>query len=453
MYGPGILDPHSSLGSAVLEQAETFMGVGKVDKGNFFKDLQKLKFGRIKPDLVAPGINTVSGRSDGDPNSGGTRGVRCKVYNTDDPKDSSCLTTMSGSSVAAAKITALATLVRQYFTSGFHPSGYKGFSPKYEPSAALVKAMLIASADEMQSVMAMNGSKLNIETLPVPNRYVGFGRPRLLNVLQVYAIDEKTDTAPESIDTKMDEEESEVKVDPRRMCNCSRNNTLLFSKDLFSKWGADPAQLQAAIELDPNSIRFGSDYGTKCAPWNAMPDKRIQQCNTIFQENPAARQAPPLRVYDPEVFDDTCCVSWCFVDKTCPLAQEWGEVPGMYYSTEICEQDQQFEQECRFQDISMKRQIRTAVFDHSITSRTYLPESYNLTNTPVSCGLNNSKGSCEFANFESDYNPKKGSIAQGENITYIFRSQREILCLCLGACVFVSVSKYYFFKLFYLQVF
>jgi len=105
-YGPGSVDPRSSRGYAVIEQAPF-----DVFGGNTYKDVAALKFARVKPDLVAPGVNIISGRSDGDTDSSGTNHQRCSITNAG--SDSSCLTTMSGSSMAAAKITALAALVRQ----------------------------------------------------------------------------------------------------------------------------------------------------------------------------------------------------------------------------------------------------------------------------------------------------------------------------------------------------
>ena len=39
-----------------------------------------------------------------------------------------------------------ATLVRQYFTEGFYPSGRARVADRFNPSGALLKAMMIASA-------------------------------------------------------------------------------------------------------------------------------------------------------------------------------------------------------------------------------------------------------------------------------------------------------------------
>ena len=53
-------------------------------------------FHRIKPDLVAPGVNIVSARSDGDPFSGGTDGCRCRAKTSPAGGDTACLVAMTG---------------------------------------------------------------------------------------------------------------------------------------------------------------------------------------------------------------------------------------------------------------------------------------------------------------------------------------------------------------------
>ena len=95
--------------------------------------------------------------------------------------------------MAAAKVTAIAALVHQYFADGYHPGGKKGFATfPFDPSAALVKSVILASADQMYRSLSLNASITDIATLPVPNFYYGFGRPRLMNVLTVDTGEELT---------------------------------------------------------------------------------------------------------------------------------------------------------------------------------------------------------------------------------------------------------------------
>eukprot|EP00743_Colponemidia_sp_Colp-15_P013666 GILK01015960.1.p2 GENE.GILK01015960.1~~GILK01015960.1.p2 ORF type:complete len:209 (-),score=20.03 GILK01015960.1:304-930(-) len=54
-----------------------------------------------------------------------------------------------GTSLSAASIAANAALVRQYYRKGFYPSGLPNDKDSFLPSAALIKATLINSADEL----------------------------------------------------------------------------------------------------------------------------------------------------------------------------------------------------------------------------------------------------------------------------------------------------------------
>ncbi|MBZ0153352.1 MAG: S8 family serine peptidase [Planctomycetes bacterium] len=85
--------------------------------------------GRRKPDLFAPGCSIVSS---------GT---------------SSCsTTTMTGTSMACPAATAATALIRQYFMDGFYPSGVANPADARTPTAALLKAVLINSGQDMTGV-------------------------------------------------------------------------------------------------------------------------------------------------------------------------------------------------------------------------------------------------------------------------------------------------------------
>lgn len=75
-----------------------------------------------------------------------------------------------------------ATLVRDYFLSGFYPSGVRNSSAAFTPSGALVKAMLINSAIPLSGFIATGASILT----PVGNQpYLdGFGRIQLASALR-----------------------------------------------------------------------------------------------------------------------------------------------------------------------------------------------------------------------------------------------------------------------------
>jgi hypothetical protein len=101
--------------------------------------------GRIRPDIVAPGKDVTSSHNSGD----------------------AAEVTWSGTSAGNAG------LIRQYFTDGWYPSGSPSSQSGFNPSAALLKAMMINSVEtDFPSIEDR-----------VPSKRVGWGRPKLDNVL------------------------------------------------------------------------------------------------------------------------------------------------------------------------------------------------------------------------------------------------------------------------------
>jgi len=125
--------------------------------------------GRIKPEVVAPGGTTITS----------TPAYRHYVWgaypNTSWAGDSAhgIINGIVGTSQAAPQISAACAMIRQYFNDGFYPDGdpSSGGSTPFNPSAALVKAILIASTVDLE-----NGD-------PVPSRAEGWGRVVLDNAL------------------------------------------------------------------------------------------------------------------------------------------------------------------------------------------------------------------------------------------------------------------------------
>jgi subtilisin-like proprotein convertase family protein len=85
--------------------------------------------GRIKPDILSPGASIVSAGNDSNVTTN-----NCGTL------------TMTGTSMATPGAAGSALLVRQYFAEGFYPSGSASAPDGFNPTAALVKAMLINSA-------------------------------------------------------------------------------------------------------------------------------------------------------------------------------------------------------------------------------------------------------------------------------------------------------------------
>ncbi|HVR43927.1 MAG TPA: S8 family serine peptidase [Thermoanaerobaculia bacterium] len=118
--------------------------------------------GRIKPDLVAP--SWVEGP--------------WTDLRADTPD---CVTFLTaGTSWSAPLVAGAAALVRQFYRQGFHRDGTAEPSAGLEPSAALVKATLIASA---RRVAFVERDGLRIPAAPVPSHEQGFGAPVLASIL------------------------------------------------------------------------------------------------------------------------------------------------------------------------------------------------------------------------------------------------------------------------------
>lgn len=119
--------------------------------------------GRIKPDLVAAAY-VIAGDA--------------KVIS----RGGSCgITFQPGTSWSAPTMAGAAALVRQYYTDGFYPSGAARPADRFTPSAALLKATLIASA--RPAPFLMTSSSGPIATKPVPSYEQGFGFPVLDDAL------------------------------------------------------------------------------------------------------------------------------------------------------------------------------------------------------------------------------------------------------------------------------
>jgi hypothetical protein len=131
--------------------------MNKFDNMASFSSLGPTYDWRIKPDLVAPGdsIYSASTLTESEVASGDT----CKKVD------------MDGTSMATPVAAGAFTLLRQYFTDGFYPSGEKHSTDGFEPSAALLKAVMINGA---QALKGFESDGWPIE--PPPSVKQGWGR-------------------------------------------------------------------------------------------------------------------------------------------------------------------------------------------------------------------------------------------------------------------------------------
>lgn len=142
--------------------------------------------GRIKPDIAAPGIVRAATEGTGQTASGfssrTSTTARDAAINGVNPNNNQDLRTTSGTSFASPAVAGGALLVRQYFTDGFYPSGAKNSNDGFNPSNALVKAIILNSGRNMTgSNTASDGTGGARGSLP--NFGQGWGRVALDDAL------------------------------------------------------------------------------------------------------------------------------------------------------------------------------------------------------------------------------------------------------------------------------
>ncbi len=103
--------------------------------------------GRLKPDLVMSGNKLVTGHSDF-----GETGRSCDTLE------------VTGTSFASPLVAGFAALAREYYRKGFYPTGAARTEDAFLPSAALLKATLIAGARNMAGKGGDDHSPCNIDT-------------------------------------------------------------------------------------------------------------------------------------------------------------------------------------------------------------------------------------------------------------------------------------------------
>ena len=139
--------------------SKNVIAVGATDNGANMDDLASFSSrgpaddGRLKPDVTAPGMDIWSARG------------------TDPYTESDDYWQLSGTSMATPCVAGSVALIRDYFMSGFYPTGVENAVNAFTPSSALVKAVLINGAAEMNGYDAYgNGESW------YPNDNQGWGR-------------------------------------------------------------------------------------------------------------------------------------------------------------------------------------------------------------------------------------------------------------------------------------
>ena len=142
----------------------------------YFSSRGPTKDARQKPEILAPGFYVYSARG---------------YYNS---SAYFCATHgLSGTSMAAPTAAGMAVKVRQYFKAGYYPSGFANAADSFVPSGALIKAILVHSAQEMSHMVysATNATTLN---KGYPSKEQGYGRIQLNKVLNFGAVSQPTNS-------------------------------------------------------------------------------------------------------------------------------------------------------------------------------------------------------------------------------------------------------------------
>jgi subtilisin family serine protease len=160
---------------AALNAKESWMYVSQSSSVSAGQNEQSVAFfssegptsdGRLKPDLLGPGYYVWSAK--------GT--FNTSSYHCDEQG-------LSGTSMATPATAGHAVKVRQYFTSGYYPSGSANASNGFTPAGALIKAMLVHSSRAMDYFM-FKDNHFTVEDLGgYPSSVQGYGRFQLNRVL------------------------------------------------------------------------------------------------------------------------------------------------------------------------------------------------------------------------------------------------------------------------------
>lgn len=136
-------------------------GSGGVDPENnaYFSSHGPTDDGRRKPDITMPGSDTISAACDYNPSS----------YNCETMAN-------SGTSMATPGVAGCAALIRDYFVQGFYPLGVPDPTFTLDPSAALVKAIMINSGVNMSGDYTADEGEGHAD---IPSMGQGWGRVTL----------------------------------------------------------------------------------------------------------------------------------------------------------------------------------------------------------------------------------------------------------------------------------
>lgn len=136
-----------------------------------FSSLGPTADGRTKPDVVAPGSPIYSSNALDSPNSCTASGV---CPSSSSPRN---VAAKSGTSMATPLLAGTAALIRQYLAEGFYPGGFRGSGISVNPSAALMRALMIGSSRSTLPLRQTQRSMSPFSQDETPSFAQGWGAP------------------------------------------------------------------------------------------------------------------------------------------------------------------------------------------------------------------------------------------------------------------------------------
>lgn len=214
--------------------------------------------GRLKPDVVAPGMRVVSSQSE-KPGSSTKTAATCSLQ---------------GTSQSTPVITGMAVLLFEWLRDGWWKDGTKNsaYAMSSVP-AALLKALIIHSGEPLQrrlaaldSVVSCSQIEKDARTLTTfPNVFQGYGKPNLSNIVDFSSSNAKGDGTTSLYFLPNSTEGSE----PRVAHNQSVIISFTVSKDVDLRttlvWTDPPGSVRSTTQLQHDldlsvRIRNGSEY-------------------------------------------------------------------------------------------------------------------------------------------------------------------------------------------------
>lgn len=145
--------------------------------------------GRLKPDIVVPGLVETAVESSGRTVEGklNVYGYPAMESRTDPPNNQCAVSVTAGTSFASPTAAGMGLLARQYFTDGYYPSGERNADDGFEPSSSLIRAVMINSGRSLTGdVVAFrgNGDVVSVGKVDsLPSTHQGWGRVTLDDAL------------------------------------------------------------------------------------------------------------------------------------------------------------------------------------------------------------------------------------------------------------------------------